>query len=202
MSIVLGLTGGIASGKSTVSHYLKELGYPVIDADLIAREVMEPDKPAYHKVIDFFGPEIVNKDQSINRKRVGEIVFSDPEKLKMLNEMVHSEIFSEIMKRKTELIEAGHPLIVLDIPLLYETGYDEEVDCVMVIYIDSAIQLNRLKKRDELTDEEAIKRIESQESLEMKKDKADVVINNNGTIEQTMDQIDNWLTENGYSSPL
>lgn len=116
--------------------------------------------------------------------------------------MVHSEIFSEIMKRKTELIEAGHPLIVLDIPLLYETGYDEEVDCVMVIYIDSAIQLNRLKKRDELTDEEAIKRIESQESLEMKKDKADVVINNNGTIEQTMDQIDNWLTENGYSSPL
>ncbi|WP_423189714.1 dephospho-CoA kinase [Alkalibacterium sp. f15] len=202
MSHVLGLTGGIASGKSTVSQYLKKSGFPVIDADIIARGVMEPDEPTYSKVVDFFGDEIVNRDRSINRKRLGEIVFGDSEKLRHLNALVHEDIFNEIMKKKKEMSERKEPLIIMDIPLLYETGYEKYVDEVMVVYTDYVTQLNRLKNRDQLTEAEAIERIEAQESLEIKKNKADVIIDNNGTIHQTILQIDEWLTKNGYSSPL
>lgn len=202
LSHVLGVTGGIASGKSTVSQYLKKLGFPVIDADVIARRMMEPDGPTYSKVVDFFGGEIVNEDRSINRKRLGEIVFTDSEKLGHLNTLVQEDIFKEIMKKRNEMSKGEHPLIVMDIPLLYETGYDKYVDEVMVVYTDYATQLSRLRNRDQLTEAEAIKRIEAQESLENKKNKADVVIDNNGPIHHTVHQIDEWLTKNGYSSPL
>jgi len=199
---VLGLTGGIASGKSTVSRYLKEKGFPVIDADIIAREVMEPDEPAYKKVTEFFGQDILKPDRSINRQRLGEIVFNDSEKLQHLNSLVQIEIFNAIIKKKNELDEQENILIVLDVPLLYEAGYDKYVDEVMVVYVDDQTQLSRLTARDVLTEEAAIKRIEAQEPLEAKKERADVVIDNNGTIEQTEQQIDDWLTENDYSSPL
>ncbi|WP_410262261.1 dephospho-CoA kinase [Alkalibacterium sp.] len=202
LSHVLGLTGGIASGKSTVGQYLKKSGYPVIDADIIAREIMEPGESTYSKVVDYFGGEIVNKDRSINRKLLGEIVFSDNDKLRHLNALVQKDIFNEMMERKKEMCERGYPLIVMDIPLLYEIGYDDYVDEVMVVYTDYATQLSRLRNRDQLTEEEAVKRIEVQESLEIKKNKADVVIDNNGTISQTIQQIDEWLTKNGYSSPM
>ena len=199
---VLGLTGGIASGKSTVSRYLKEKGFPVIDADIIAREVMEPDEPAYKKVTEFFGQDILKPDRSINRQRLGEIVFNDSEKLQHLNSLVQIEIFNAIIKKKNELDEQENILIVLDVPLLYEAGYDKYVDEVMVVYVDNQTQMSRLTARDGLTEEAAIKRIEAQEPLEAKKERADVVIDNNGTIEQTEQQIDDWLTENDYSSPL
>jgi len=199
---VLGLTGGIASGKSTVSRHFKKSGFPVIDADLIARDVMEPDEPAYLKVVDYFGKEIVNTDRFIDRKRLGDIVFNDDEKLSHLNNLVHDIIFQEIMNKKKTLSKENQSLIVLDIPLLYETGYDKYVDEVMVIYTDFTTQLTRLKQRDQLTEEEARNRIASQEPLEAKKIKADVVIDNNGTISQTIRQVDDWLTEKGYSSPL
>lgn len=199
---VLGLTGGIASGKSTVSRYLKEKGFPVIDADIIAREVMEPDQPAYKKVTDFFGQDILEPDRSINRQKLGGIVFSDSEKLSRLNSLVQKEIFNAIMKKKNELNKQKNTLLVLDIPLLYEAGYDKYVDEVMVVYVDYDTQLSRLIDRDQLTEAAAMNRIGAQEPLESKKEKADVVINNNGTIEQTKQQIDDWLTENDYSSPL
>ena len=202
MTHVLGLTGGIASGKSTVSRHFKKSGFPVIDADLIARDVMEPDEPAYLKVVDYFGKEIVNTDRFIDRKRLGDIVFNDDEKLSHLNNLVHDIIFQEIMNKKKTLSKENQSLIVLDIPLLYETGYDKYVDEVMVIYTDFTTQLTRLKQRDQLTEEEARNRIASQEPLEAKKIKADVVIDNNGTISQTIRQVDDWLTEKGYSSPL
>ena len=202
MTHVLGLTGGIASGKSTVSRHFKKSGFPVIDADLIAREVMQPDEPAYLKVVDYFGKEIVNADRSIDRKRLGDIVFNDDEKLRHLNDLVHEIIFSEIMNKKKTLSKQEHSLIVLDIPLLYETGYDKYVDEVMVIYTDFTTQLTRLKQRDQLTEEEARNRIASQEPLETKRIKADVIIDNNGSVRQTIRQVDDWLTEKGYSSPL
>lgn len=202
MAHVLGLTGGIASGKSTVSRYFKEIGFPVIDADIIAREVMEPDELAYKKVINFFGKDILHTDKSINRQKLGEIVFSDRDKLNRLNTLVREEIFNAIMTKKDKLDGQGHRLIVLDIPLLYEAGYDIYVDEVMVVYTDYKTQLERLIKRDGLTEIAAIKRIEAQESLESKKEKADVLIDNTGTIEETKQQIANWLTKKGYSSPL
>lgn len=198
---ILGLTGGIASGKSTVSRYFKEQGFPVVDADVIAREVMEPEEPAYRKVVEFFSQDILNPDHSINRERLGDIVFSDSEKLRQLNTLVQKEIFNTIMKKKNELIGQENTLIILDIPLLYEAGYDKYVDEVMVVYTDHATQLTRLRKRDQLSEAAAIRRIESQEPLESKKARADVVIDNNGTIEQTKRQVDVWLTKNEYSSP-
>ncbi|MDZ7834262.1 MAG: dephospho-CoA kinase [Alkalibacterium sp.] len=163
---------------------------------------MEPDEPAYLKVVDYFGKEIVNADRSIDRKRLGAIVFNDDEKLSHLNDLVHEIIFSEIMNKKKTLSKQDQSLIVLDIPLLYETGYDKYVDEVMVIYTDFTTQLTRLKHRDQLTDEEARNRIASQEPLETKRKKADVIIDNTGSVRQTIRQVDDWLTEKGYSSPL
>lgn len=174
----------------------------MIDADAIAREVFEPTEPTYVKVVDCFGEEIVKPDGSIDRQRLGEIVFNDPEKLQHLNTLVHNDIFDIIMSRKKARMDEKHRLIVLDIPLLYETGYEKYVDEVMVVYTDFNTQLKRLKRRDGLTEDEAIKRIASQESLEIKKEKADVCIDNNGTVEQTIKQLEDWLTSNRYSSRL
>lgn len=198
---VLGLTGGIASGKSTVSEYIRKLGFPVIDADEIAKEIMKTDEPTYSKVVAFFGEEIINEDRSINRQRLGDIVFNDEDKLLQLNALVQKDIFKEIMNKKTHYSNGDYSLIVMDVPLLFETGYDKYVDEVMVVYVDYATQLERLQKRDQLTKGEAVNRIKAQESLETKKKKADILIDNSGTIEETICQVDDWLTINGYSSP-
>ncbi|GEK91439.1 dephospho-CoA kinase [Alkalibacterium kapii] len=197
--LILGLTGGIASGKSTVSRYFSEQGFPVIDADIIARKVLEPGEPAYLKVIEHFGEEILDADKSINRKRLGDIVFNDQDKLKRLNELVEKEIYKELIRKKKELMQKDHSLIVVDIPLLYEAGYEKVVDKVMVVYTDSSTQLERLKKRDELKEADALKRIRSQQPLNEKKEKADIVIDNNSTLEQTKKQVDQWLEKNRLS---
>ncbi|MDN6194542.1 MAG: dephospho-CoA kinase, partial [Alkalibacterium sp.] len=200
--MILGLTGGISSGKSTVSHYLRERGFPVIDADIIARKVMEPEEPAYLKVIDYFGSEILDVNNVINRKKLGDIVFSESEKLNVLNKLVQKEIFNEIMRQKDELCDHKAPMIVLDIPLLYEAGYHNSVDKVMVVYVDEGTQLKRLKKRDALSETAAIQRIKTQMPLIEKKERADIVIDNNGTLDQTRKQIDTWLNKNSLSSQL
>lgn len=202
MSHVLGLTGGIASGKSTVSKYFKKLGFPVIDADIIAREIMEKDRPTYLKVVDCFGEDILNADRSINRRKLGDLVFNDAEKLHQLNALVQKDIFKKIMEKRNSYIDDDHSLIIMDIPLLYETGYDKLVDEVMVVYADPATQLSRLMKRDNVSEKDALSRIHSQESLELKKNKADIVINNNGTLEETLLQIKVWLRKKGYSLPM
>lgn len=194
MTKILGLTGGIASGKSTVSKYFASLNIPIIDADLVAREVMRAGSPAVKDIREEFGEEVLLENGEINREYLGELVFTYPEKRKQLNEIVQGRIRTEIADQTKALLEKNPPLIILDIPLLYEETYETEVDEVMVVYVDADVQKERLLKRNtDLTEEDALNRILSQIPLAEKAKLADVLIDNNGTIEQTLAQVRDWL---------
>lgn len=198
MTFVLGLTGGIATGKSTVSRYFKQKGIPLVDADLGAREVMQPGHTAYQKTVEQFGEKVLKEDRTLDRKILGQIVFSDQEKLQKLNAIVQSDIFEWISSQKKRYVASGAPLVVLDIPLLYEAGCEQLVDGVMVVWTDRDRQLHRLMRRDDLSKEEATSRIASQASMDEKMERADVLIDNNGPVERTLKQVESWLLENGY----
>ena len=194
MSYLLGLTGGIASGKSTISQFFKSKHIPVIDADLVAREVVEPNTTGLNQIVAHFGEEILLSNGKLNRKKLGSIIFEDEKKREQLNTILSKEIRQNILEKVTYFQSRKAPLIVLDIPLLYEGAYDEMVDSVMVCYVPKQVQLTRLMSRDHLSKADALNRINSQMDLEEKKRLADVVIDNSGSIEETLKQVDNWLT--------
>lgn len=197
MTKVLGLTGGIASGKSTISRYLKSLQIPIVDADLIAREVMRAGTPTVQKIAETFGPEFLLEDGEVDRQRLGTTIFNDPEKRQTLNEIVQGEIRQEILAAKEALLAENHPLIVLDIPLLYEEAYETEVDEVLVVFVDEETQCKRLLQRNpELSEAEARQRIAAQLPLTEKAATADILIDNNGTVEATLKQVNDWLRAN------
>lgn len=184
---LIGLTGGIASGKSTVSRILKDLGAVIIDADETAHSVIEPNKPAWRDIVQNFGQEILNADMTINRDKLGEIVFQDPAQLDRLNHITHPRIM-ESFKDDFQKIKANSPnaIVVLEVPLLYETFMDRMCDEVWVVWVDRETQIKRLIGRNNYSEEEAIRRIESQIPLDEKARRADVVIDNRGTVEETM----------------
>ena len=188
--ILVGLTGGIASGKSTASSIFKELGAYIIDADVLAREVVEPLKPAWKDVVKNFGKGILNKDNSINRKRLAEIVFNNKKKRELLNSIVHprvlkmaKEIEREIAKKDPEAV------IIFDAALLIESGAYKKMDKNIVVYADEDVQVKRLMKRDGLTKDEAIKRIEAQMPLREKVRFADYVIDGNKALNMVKKQL-------------
>lgn len=189
MSLVIGLTGSIATGKSTVAKMFRQLGIPVIDADILAREVVEPGEDAYKEVIETFGEDILLDDKTLNRKRLGEIVFTDETKRKQLNGIVHPAIRKKMLEKRDHFIREGNQCVVLDIPLLFESKLQEFVDKVLVVYADQEIQLQRLMARNEFTEEEAMQRIQSQMPVKEKASLADAVINNNSTKEETYEQL-------------
>ena len=184
---IIGLTGGIASGKSTVSRILKDLGAIIIDADETAHSVVEPNKPAWRDIISSFGQEILHPDMTINRERLGEIVFLDPEQLDLLNHITHPRIM-ESLKDDFQRIKSSSPeaIVVLEVPLLYETFMERMCDEVWVVWVDRETQIKRLMGRNNYSEEEAIRRIESQISLDEKARRANVVIDNRGTVEETI----------------
>ncbi|MBB5324520.1 dephospho-CoA kinase [Anoxybacillus tepidamans] len=194
MALTIGLTGGIASGKSTVAHMLRELRIPVIDADVIAREVVEIGEEAYGQIIETFGNGILQENGAIDRARLGAIVFHDEEKRKQLNAIVHPAVRKKMMAQKEAYIKSGEETVVLDIPLLLESKLTHLVDKIMVVYVDESVQLERLMKRNGFSREEAIARIRSQMPLSEKIAYADAVIDNNGTIEKTREQLLHILT--------
>ena len=175
----IGLTGGIASGKSTVSAMLKELGAYIIDADEIAREIVMPQKPAWHDIIDHFGMEILLPDGRINREMLGGKIFKDKMERQYLEGVTHPYIKDEIEKRIDHARSIGERVIVLDIPLLFESGWVTMVDAIWVVYVEYEIQLSRLINRNQLTLQQAQERIAAQMSLDEKVKQADVVITNN-----------------------
>lgn len=189
MALIIGLTGGIASGKSTISAMFKEMNIPVVDADLIARQVVEPGEKAYTDIVQLFGKDILQNDDTLNRKKLGGIVFSDEEKRMQLNKIVHPAIRKRMLNEKDHYVAEGANCVVLDIPLLFESQLTHMVDKTIVVYVDYEIQLERLMKRDQFTEEEANQRIQSQMPLKDKARKADAVIHNNGTIEQANEQL-------------
>lgn len=191
MSRILGLTGGIACGKSTISAYLKEFGLPVIDADECSRAVVEKGSIGLEKLTEIFGNKILENDGTLNRKALGQIVFSDSEQLSLLNSVMEPLIREEISRRLNQ--ENNADLVVLDAPLLIEQHYDKICDFIMTIDVLKKIQLERLIERDNLSEDEAKSRIESQLSSRERNGFADVVIDSSGTVEQTRKQVIKWL---------
>lgn len=194
MTFVLGLTGGIASGKSTVSDYFLEKKIPVIDADKIAKEVVEPRTPGLAKVISHFGTSILQNNGELDRKKLGTIIFNNEAERMALNEIVHGEIEQRIDQLVDELKRESLSLIVMDIPLLYEVDYQEKCDEVMTVFVSHQTQMTRLMKRDNLSEEEATERIKSQMPLIDKALLSDVIIDNEASIENTRLQVDRWLS--------
>lgn len=200
MTYFLGLTGGIASGKSTASQFFKSKGIPVIDADVIAREAMETDQPAFRDVVDSFGTSILTDEGNLDRKALGQLIFSDEAKRKKLNAIVQEDIRQRINRQKKDFSEKDTPLVILDIPLLFEADYEDEVNAVMVVYVDRETQIKRLMSRDDISEEDAVKRIDAQYPIEEKAEKADVVINNNYSIKETQNQLADWIITNGFQA--
>ncbi len=191
--MILGLTGGIATGKSTVTGMLRERGIPVIDADQIAREVVEPGKPAYEAIVRHFGREILLEDGQIDRKKLGEVVFSDETERQKLNAIVHPEV-RRVMREEAEAAEAGGAEIVfMDIPLLFESKLQHMVEKIAVVYAPADMQLARMIERDELEEEQAQKRLRAQFPIDQKKSEADFLIDNSASREETVKQVEQML---------
>ncbi len=199
MSFVLGITGGIASGKSTVVTLFKEQGFPVVDGDIVAREVVEPDTEGLQALKKVFGSEIIKENGALDRKRLGTIVFQDEEQRNLLNRTLDSFIRKEITKQ-TEEAKHVSPLVIVDIPLLYEGKYEAMMDQVAVVYVTPEIQLQRLMMRNDFSEKEALERINSQLSLEEKRKRADVIIDNCFSKETTQRQVLDWLKKNKFVS--
>lgn len=192
MTLILGVTGSIATGKSTAVEVFRKAGYPIVDSDQIARRVVEPGTPGLQAIVNVFGEEMLNSDGSLNRKALGKLIFSDEKQREKLNQLL-APFLEEAIIGDIQLATKESDLVIADIPLLYEQGYECHVDQVAVVYIPEFLQVKRLMKRDALTEAEAIQRVKSQESIELKKAKADVVFDNQGTMVQLENQVHDWL---------
>ena len=195
----VGLTGGIACGKSYVLRELRKLGASAIDADEIAHQVIAPGKPAYDKILASFGSSILGESHSIDRKKLGKIVFSDPASRKKLNQIVHPHVFEEEERRKADL-EAqadilSSPILVVDAALMIEAGSYRRYRAVVVIYCHPAVQIQRLMARDRISQEEALERIDSQMPILEKIRYGDYIIENSGKLSDTRDQVKQVFAE-------
>lgn len=191
--MVIALTGGIASGKSTVSQWFIEKGIPVIDCDALVHSSYNEGGLMYQAVVDTFGPRILTAQGEIDRKLLGEIVFRDPAALKQLSNITHPIVRSMVDQNVKELQALGQELIVVDIPLLYESGMENHYEQVMVVYITPELQLERLMRRNGFSETEAKRRIASQMRLEDKAKLADYVINNDEDLDQLYQQLEALL---------
>lgn len=193
--MIIGLTGGIATGKSTVSQILRGQKIPIVDADIISREVVMPGEEAYEKVLSFFGTKILHEDNTINRAKLGEIIFNDAEKREVLNGIVHPAVRKEMKKQAEDFLQAGHSLVVMDIPLLFESKLTHMVDQTWLVYANPDIQLKRLMIRDDFTEQQAFSRIQSQMPIDEKKKLADIIIMNNGSKAELEKEVLQFLKE-------
>ncbi|MGH7262819.1 MAG: dephospho-CoA kinase [Candidatus Rokuibacteriota bacterium] len=184
--LLVGLTGGVGTGKSMVSRMFRELGCLIIDADLLAREVVEPGEPAYDKIVAEFGRQILEADGRIDRKKLGALVFADPAKRKRLEEFTHPEIRQRQAGILAELMtEAFEGIVIFDAALLVEAGGAKNIDRLVVVYASEPVQLRRLTLRDDISPAEAREKIRSQMPLSLKVKQAHYVVDNSGTREET-----------------
>lgn len=182
---VVGLTGGIAVGKSVVATLLKRMGYVVIDADQIAREIVEPGSPVLDQLAAYFGHGILTEGGGLDRAELGKRVFGDPERLRALNSMTHPVILARLQQAIAQCGEAGEKMIFLEVPLLYETGMDRLCDAVIAVSAHPDVQLDRLKERSGLSEADCRARISAHWPQDKKTDKSTYVIDNSGHILQT-----------------
>src|SRR5512143_163582 len=187
----VGLTGGIGSGKTTVSAMLRELGAHVVDADVLAHEALEPRTPGYKKAVCIFGKRIVGSDGRIDRRALADVVFADPEKRHLLERIVHPSVFAGFDRMVDELKEKEPDAVVFfDAALLIETGAHMQMDRVVVVWCTPETQMKRLVEKCGLTHHEAELRIVSQMSMDEKRGHADYVVDNDGTLDETRAQVE------------
>ena len=187
--LVIGLTGGIASGKSTISDMLRELGAAVIDADIVSRDVVSQGSNAYNRIIESFGDDILLEDGEINRKQLGNIVFSDEEKLKLLNEITHPEIIENVNAMIDVFKKQQKKVVVVDAAILIEMGLNKHVDCVWLVLANRNTQLKRVMERDQLSSEDAWNRINAQMSNEERLQYADATIDTTHPVDEVRDRV-------------
>ncbi|KGX89082.1 dephospho-CoA kinase [Pontibacillus litoralis] len=195
MTVVLGLTGSIATGKSTVSLMFDEYDIPVIDADKLAREVVEPGERAYQDIVETFGSDILRVDHKIDRKALGDIVFQNEDKRKKLNAIVHPAVRQRMLQKRDEYVQEECKAVVLDIPLLFESNLAHYVDKILVVSVDEQTQLQRLMNRDQSSQEEAMSRINAQMPVAEKAKRANAVIDNTGSKRETYQQLEAILRQ-------
>ncbi len=192
----IGLTGGIASGKSSVAQVLQERGVPVVDADEVCRDVMRPGTFLFSQIVEAFGPSLVNEHGELDRAALGNLVFADPQARERLNQMSHPVIWQE-MQRQVSALEATHPVVVAMVPLLLENQRQDWVDEVWLVALPESLQRQRLMQRNQLSQEQAQARIDAQMSLAEKRLLADLVIDNSGSLESTRQQVLQALAQIG-----
>jgi len=194
--LILGVTGGIASGKSAVSRMLEELGAPIIDYDVIAREIVEPGKPAWKDIVACFGESVLKEEKQIDRKKLSDLVFRDPGKRKQLESFTHPRIIEEADRRADEIAGRNPKAIIqVVVPLLFEINIQDRFDKVLLVYVPREIQIERLMKRDTIARESAESILKAQLPIDDKLEYADFVIHNEGTLEETRHQVEQLWEE-------
>jgi dephospho-CoA kinase len=188
--LTIGLTGGIGSGKSTVSQWFKTKGVPVVDADKTVHQLLMSDSKLIAALIHTFGQEITGEHGEISRSKLGKLVFANEAARKSLEAIVHPRVLEDMEQTREVLQNSGEKVCVWDVPLLFETGFEKYVDQVWVVWVPQDLQIQRVLKRDNLTIREVEARISAQWLLEGKRSRADVVIDNSGTIQKTLLQLD------------
>jgi dephospho-CoA kinase len=187
--IVVGLTGGIAAGKSTVAEMFVGAGIPVICADELAHQAVRRGSPALDKIVSAFGPQVIDEAGGLDRVAMAEIVFNDETRRRTLESIIHPVVAAEMRKRTGELRLPGHEIVVVDVPLLYEAGWEGNFDSVIVVHVPAEVQESRLVIRDGVSQAEARSRLDAQIPIDEKKRRADIVIDNSGEEEKTREQV-------------
>lgn len=190
--MIIGLTGSIASGKSTVAAMLKEKGYALVDADVVARQVVEPGTETLDLIGREFGNGVLQTNGALNREKLGELIFNDPKSRKKLNDIIHPAIRKEMLRQREEWLANGAQTVIMDIPLLFESKLQHFADKILVVSVTEENQLKRLMQRNGLTVQEARARISSQLPISEKEKGADAVIYNDGSIAETQRQLE-WI---------
>lgn len=192
---LLGLTGGIASGKSTVAAILHRLGAAIINADELSREVVQPGQEAWKEIIDFFGPDVLQEDMTLDRRKLRKIVFENPEARKKLEAIIHPRVRALAERKIRELAAAGSSIIVYEVPLLFEAQIHLWLRPVILVACEIETQKKRLLERDHLTEIEAEKHLDAQMSLEQKRQLADYVVENNGNLAELEQKVRSVLQQ-------
>ena len=198
--IVWGLTGNIACGKSTVEAMLRDASVPVIDADHVARAVVAPGEPALREIVEHFGEQVLQMDGSLDRPALGAIVFADPSARAALEAITHPRIHQRIAQLLGDLAGKGIPLAVVSAALMIESGSSKNYAGLLVVTCPEETQMERLRSRDDFSESDALARIRSQMPQAKKAARADQVIDNSGTVEETREQVESWLAEVGNPS--
>ena len=188
MARIIGITGGIASGKSTVTEFLRQQGYQVIDADQVVHELQEPGGRLYQALLSTFGPAILQEDGRLDRPKLGAMIFGNPELLAQSSQ-IQNQIIREELAGRRDLLAETEDIFFMDLPLLFELQYEDWFDQIWLVDVTKETQLSRLMTRNSLSQEEAEKRIAAQLSLLEKRKRANVLIDNNGPLEETLRQI-------------